>query len=973
MSLLDAIIHSIGYTKLPTKTPQQPELLQKSDREGLAQNPLEQVYMGIQSQYGLRKSTNITLQTLRRMSVTNWVDRTCISTLRDEITGIPWDIAPMNPKEPWDKKFQQYVKELLMRPNRNNENWRTLIDKVVEDILVVDAGTIEKVRNKDGMLVELWHLDGATIRPVFDEHGVVGNPAYEQYLPGQREPKPVAQWANDDVIYIMWNPQGAVDSFGFGMSPVEAGLAVGTAFLYAEAYNLNFFKNNSIPAMIINMGKEVPPQEVDKFRAFLAAEMMGTQGFHQPVVTSFNDGFSVEPLLSKPSDMAWEKYVEWQMKWKVALYRMSPQDIGFNVDMYKVEGEVQQQLSQNKAINSLKGVLKHYIDTEIIGDLSFRRYNNNLQFQWIDTDVVDPVDQATVDGIYLKAGKTSINELRQRDGQDPIIGGSAPTMIVGSQLVKIDPTPMIEDEQGNLQPVEKALLEKVFDKKEGTIIPMSTNDSAICWMDDRGVTQPLFITDPDKTSGFQVKPAFLDDKKGQEPPEQEVSEILRAMKVNTPEVKIMNYDDVLKLIPHTLYPEITKWVNVQAPFDSAEWRQRWGNTRKSNYYIVTGYISGADLGNHELQKQMAVSPESYGNAVRDLANVWVAERLFFLGDRKPGHYIITNQGNGFGVDYQFYKDKNSYLKTRHFLPRSLMLINPKLKEMFDGEVERAVKELGHDDMLDSTEKSYRKLLPHDWERMEGFEDIEKLMAKSLQRGIYNWYKKAVSVKSPSAAIRVMRKASVFNPDEDYISTGIWVWQNGVRYPVSVLKPGQAPSQSDIAVNAGDYRDGFDYGAAQARVMIEPNLPEGITVRNIKLYEPMFQQRGKLIAGTIDKTMSQAVENIIVNGMDAGETYGMIADKIQASLGVSVDDPTMPQWRAMRIARTEAQFAISEGMRQQYQETGINYLNLSPAADACDLCIAVAKDNPYTVEEAKGLVPIHPNCRCVLIGDYSQFK
>lgn len=1151
MSLVDAVVHALGYTKLPPKSSVEKDnsvFLQKSERDGVAQNPMAQAYMAMNTQYGLRKTTNVTLQTLRRMSVTNWVDRTCISTLRDEITGIQWDISPINPKEPWDEKFQQFIKELLMRPNRNNENWRTLIDKVVEDVLVVDAGTIEKVRNKNGLLVELWHLDGATIRPVFDTHGVVGNPAYEQYLPGQKEAKPVAQWHNDDVIYIMWNPQGSIDSFGFGMSPVEAGLAVGTAFLYAEAYNLNFFKNNSIPAMIINMGKEVPPAEVDKFRAFLAAEMMGTQGFHQPVVTSFNEGFSVEPLLEKPADMAWEKYVEWQMRWKVALYRMSPQDIGFSLDQYKVEGQVQQQLSKNKAINSLKGVLKHYIDTEIIGDLSFRHWNNNVQFQWIDTEVVDPLKQAQIDDIYLRTGKTSINELRQRDGQDPIMGGVRPLIYGGSTVLPLNPTPLVEDEEGNLQPLHKSVekvlgageseyeyqstqldlptalakeikkfakkipdadintqaggrepdshvtvvygigntitpeqmrvfamqeqpieisldkvtlfepedkdydvlkidvvssglhqlnenirsmigapgetfktytphitvayikkgtckelvnntqfqnkkvtidnltfstkkgekymlplghsvVQKVFDETEGEIIDLQTNKSAIAWMDDRGVTQPLFVTDADKKGGFQIKPAFLDDKKGQEPPEQEVAKLLRAMKVNTPDVKIVSYDQVLQLLPHELYPQFTKWINVEAPFDSVEWRQRWGNTRKSNYYIVTGYITGADLGNHELQVQMATAPEAYTNAVKDLARVWVAERLFYLGDRKPGHYIITTQGNGFGVDYQFYKDKNSYLKTRHFLPRTLAIISQQLADIFAQEVQSALAEIKESNSL---EKSYRKLLPKNWERMKGFEDIESNIAKVVQRGIYRWYKKALGMKHRAHPLRSVKKAEDFNSDDSYITNGEYVWQNGIKYPLSVLTAAQIPNDDDINISGGDYREGFDHGAAAARVIIEPNLPEGITVRNAELYGPMFEQRANLVTSTIDDTMKKVVDKIITRGIDEGKTYGMIADEMRSALGLDEDNIDFPQWRAERIARTEAQWAISEGMRQQYDDVGITQVNISPAADACDECVAASEGNPYGIDEAEGLLPIHPNCRCVLVGDYSEF-
>lgn len=975
MGLLDSIFHTIGYAKIPAA----PTELAKADREGMAYNPLAAAYQQMNQQYGLRKPNMITFQTLRRMAATNWVDRTCINTLRDEISGgVPWDISPIDPKGDYDEKFQKYIIELLRRPNRNNENWRTLIDKVIEDILVVDAGCIEKVRDDHGMIVELWHVDGATIKPKYDEHGVIGDPiAYEQYLPNQSSDKPVAEWSNQDLIYIMWNPQGAVDSFGFGMSPVEAGLAVGTAFLYAEAYNLNFFKSNSIPAMIINMGEEVSNQEVEKFRSFLASEMMGPQGFHTPIVSSFNSGFKVEQLLKAPSDMAWEKYVEWQMRWKVALYRMSPQDIGFTLDQYKVEGKIQQQLSKNKAIGSLKSIIKHYIDTEILADPYWYKYSQNLQFTWIDTDVVDPLDQATVDKIYLQTGKVSINELRIRDGEDPILGGVAPTMVVGSQLVKVDPTELSENEDGDLQPISKSLpepakdVEKAFQDGEGAIVSLTLNQSAIAWMDDRGVTQPLFITDSERSIGFTIKPSNLDDKKGQEPPEAEVASILRAMKVNTPEVKIMNIDQVMKLLPTHLYPSLTNWLNLSPPFDSMDWRRRWGtDNRKSNYYIVTGFISGTDLGDQQLQKIMRATPLAYKNAVSDLAKVWVAERIYYLGDRKPGHYIVTKNGNGFGVDYQFYKDKNSYLKTRHFLPRTLLLIGQDLKNVFDQEVHKAVEELGHNDMLGFT-KAFHRMMPKDWERMEGFEDLEKNFAKSIQRALHKYYSKVIGFHNPHAPT-VIEKAKAFDPQQDYLTSGLHVWQKGVRYPMSVLPVADQPTESDFQLSVADYRSSFEHGAQEARTLIIPNLPDTMRMTNAQMYMKAFEKRVNMITDAVITTIRNTINDIIVRGVDQGQTYGEVADAIRASMGIDITDPTSAGWRALRIARTETQYAVSEGMRQQYEDVGISMVNVSPAADCCDDCAAVADGNPYTTDEVEGLLPIHPNCRCVLVGDYSEF-
>jgi len=76
--------------------------------------------------------------------------------------------------------------------------------------------------------------------------------------------------------------------------------------------------------------------------------------------------------------------------------------------------------------------------------------------------------------------------------------------------------------------------------------------------------------------------------------------------------------------------------------------------------------------------------------------------------------------------------------------------------------------------------------------------------------------------------------------------------------------------------------------------------------------------------------------------------------------------------ADRIARTETMWATNEGMRQQYMSTGIDFVDISPAPDACDECMDMVASNPYQAADAEGLLPIHPNCRCVLVGDYSQF-
>ena len=56
-------------------------------------------------------------------------------------------------------------------------------------------------------------------------------------------------------------------------------------------------------------------------------------------------------------------------------------------------------------------------------------------------------------------------------------------------------------EQGNRQLEWAAMhmpaleeIRKDFSPEEGTIVSLAGNPTAVCWMDDRGVTQPFFCT-----------------------------------------------------------------------------------------------------------------------------------------------------------------------------------------------------------------------------------------------------------------------------------------------------------------------------------------------------------------------------------------------------------------------------------------------------------------------------------------------
>lgn len=63
-----------------------------------------------------------------------------------------------------------------------------------------------------------------------------------------------------------------------------------------------------------------------------------------------------------------------------------------------------------------------------------------------------------------------------------------------------------------------------------------------------------------------------------------------------------------------------------------------------------------------------------------------------------------------------------------------------------------------------------------------------------------------------------------------------------------------------------------------------------------------------------------------------------------------------------ISSTEADRSVNEGYLDSLEGTGYEEVEISSAFDACEECLAMAGDK-YTRDEARGLLPKHPRCRC----------
>lgn len=113
---------------------------------------------------------------------------------------------------------------------------------------------------------------------------------------------------------------------------------------------------------------------------------------------------------------------------------------------------------------------------------------------------------------------------------------------------------------------------------------------------------------------------------------------------------------------------------------------------------------------------------------------------------------------------------------------------------------------------------------------------------------------------------------------------------------------------------------------------------------------------------VTQAMSQGISRSLVGGMAEGigprEMGRRMAAEVE-NIGVR---------RGTLLARTEVIRAHSEATLNRFEDFGVRevegFVELETAGDdrVCDLCLGL-EGNPISISEARGIIPVHPLCRC----------
>ena len=340
-----------------------------------------------------------------------WI-RAAINIRRDQVASAEWDIVPYDPDARWDKGLAQEIRDLFTAPNPLIQSWRAFIGPVIEDLLVLDAGVIEKERTYGGQIASLYPVDGAKVfvSTIWD-----GEPeeARYYYRPILNQPSEIP-FLNEDMIYMMANP---ATNRVVGLSPLETLKLSIDAELSGSTYNARQVQN-AAPDGIFDLGELARPEHVEKFRSYWAAEVSGRGAL---AFIGGTKGAKFIPFRESNRDMQYLEWLTYLVKKIAAVMGMDPLDLGLSADINKATAQVKDQQTEDRGLRPLLANVQDFNTREVAWDRSFGGRKNNLAFRFTRLNLKESLSKAQINQIALGGMPwKTVNEARRDDGRPPI-------------------------------------------------------------------------------------------------------------------------------------------------------------------------------------------------------------------------------------------------------------------------------------------------------------------------------------------------------------------------------------------------------------------------------------------------------------------------------------------------------------------------------------------------------------------------
>ncbi|MBN2002807.1 MAG: phage portal protein [Anaerolineae bacterium] len=228
-------------------------------------------------------------------------------------------------------------------------SWRQWLGKVLEDVLVLDAGAVYVWQRRGGALYGLLPIDGSTIRPL--GNGLIPTPpapAYEQWIGGVR----YAQLTTQELQYAVMNPR--THSL-YGFSPTEAVLHTASIVLGRLEGAGDALDDSNVPAFFGEVPEGWQPDQIKTWQEYWDA--VTKQQTHRGVWGPAGADVKFPPRVEIDT-----KFDVWLTQLVLAIFEVQPQELGLTADVNRATGEVQEQITQRRSVKPLAALVAEMVN-----------------------------------------------------------------------------------------------------------------------------------------------------------------------------------------------------------------------------------------------------------------------------------------------------------------------------------------------------------------------------------------------------------------------------------------------------------------------------------------------------------------------------------------------------------------------------------------------------------------------------------
>lgn len=337
------------------------------------------------------------------------ITRLLIETRKDQIAALTWAIKSVEEDEDDEVTPDQLLrikacKDFFKSPDGEHtfDEWVRLL---LEDVLVYDAPCVY-VNIDDPLRTRFQVVSGMTITRKVDINGRTPAPpdvAYQQIIHGTVG----GEYSSEEMIY---KPRNLRPNRVYGMSPVQQIIMTVNLALRKQQSQLYYFSEGTIPDALISVPPEWTPKQISDFQNWWDDMLTGNlqQRRHAKFVPG---GSKIE--MTKPAVLTDDADLWFT---KIRCYAFSIPPTAFEARTNRATANTAKQAAAEEGLAPLMNWVKSFVDTCLQTHLG----QFDLEFAWIQDDVLDPADQVAVLDTQLRTGALTLNEYREIMGRDSL-------------------------------------------------------------------------------------------------------------------------------------------------------------------------------------------------------------------------------------------------------------------------------------------------------------------------------------------------------------------------------------------------------------------------------------------------------------------------------------------------------------------------------------------------------------------------